>query len=635
MVQAQDTLLQETLLPIEIMESRDQEKEVVRLQRNHFLSYPASFDDPSRLLLKFPGISTLNDQSNFIVYRGLPPHYSKWSLYGAEIINPNHLSNTGTISDRGSRSAGGVNMLSGQVIGRMNYTGPSSHLHMGDAMAGISDITFRRSYKDQYFINIGLIGLEAGMEKVSPKSNFMINYRYSTLGALSALGVDLGDEEIKYQDITSSWVLDDMWGGELTFYGGWGRSSNLHEALKDSTLVTEIKDLKYIRYDNKVGFLGLHFNREEKLKWTLNYSSKNEAWESRPEIPVDLPGSYIAQKSTLKESLLSSSFEFKTGIWSVHQLLNFRNASVSPLQKEGQLFSRLRLLAHLDLTSQLMLRVGNDVVYDTWSEAWTIEPGLFLGYENWSADVRLNSMSISPELYFYSDQQTLNRVKSLNFSLAYRGPVYVEGFYHLLYDVPFINEPGTFYSDLDNQDGPVEKGAFTTNDGYSYGISLGVDKSLSSSSKVKLNATLMNSKSHLPEGETFNNPYNFGHIMNVQWMKTFSISDDKYLQLSTAFHYRGGANTHSIDAQRSASEYRTIYDYTAPFAERLNPYSRLDLRVNYIIKGSSGKQVISLDIQNITNNLNDAYNYYDPYVEEVLLKQQLGVIPILSYRRLW
>ena len=258
---AQDSLLISEFPPIEILETRDVENEIIRLQRNHFLSYPASFDDPSRLLMKFSGISVLNDQSNFIIYRGLPPHYSKWSIFGAEIVNPNHLSNTGTISDRTSRSAGGVNMFSGQVIGRMDYIGPSSTYHKGNAISGISDIRFRRSYQDQYFVNAGLIGLEAGMERSSGNSDFIVNYRYSTLGVLSAMGIDLGDETIRFQDLSSSLSFNNKFGGQLSLFGGWGKSSNDHDALEDPGLFSEAKDLQDIFYDNTLGIIGINLTQ--------------------------------------------------------------------------------------------------------------------------------------------------------------------------------------------------------------------------------------------------------------------------------------------------------------------------------------------------------------------------------------
>jgi len=41
---------------------------------------------------------------------------------------------------------------------------------------------------------------------------------------------------------------------------------------------------------------------------------------------------------------------------------------------------------------------------------------------------------------------------------------------------------------------------------------------------------------------------------------------------------------------------------------------------------------LALDLQNVANQKNAAYNYYDSQKGQILQKTQLGLIPILSYR---
>ena len=42
--------------------------------------------------------------------------------------------------------------------------------------------------------------------------------------------------------------------------------------------------------------------------------------------------------------------------------------------------------------------------------------------------------------------------------------------------------------------------------------------------------------------------------------------------------------------------------------------------------------MLALDIQNLTNAENAAFSYYDVQKGELVVKNQLGLIPILSYR---
>ena len=90
--------------------------------RNERLSrYPATFNDPARLLTYLPGAATDNDQGNNISVRGSSPNLNQWYLEGAEIVNPNHLSNAGTPSDNATVNGGGVLIPGFNVMEGMNF----------------------------------------------------------------------------------------------------------------------------------------------------------------------------------------------------------------------------------------------------------------------------------------------------------------------------------------------------------------------------------------------------------------------------------------------------------------------------------------------------------------------------------
>ncbi len=150
---------------MQISSSRIYDNGTVSLGRKQFLTVAGALEDPKRLLIKIPGISTANDQANSVIYHGMPAQYHQSSLYGSRILNPNHNSNAGTISDLPSSSAGGVNMMSGQVIGSLEFNGNPSNKSLG-SLAGMSDIKFRNPYKTGLTTNLSLIGLEAGFDKI-------------------------------------------------------------------------------------------------------------------------------------------------------------------------------------------------------------------------------------------------------------------------------------------------------------------------------------------------------------------------------------------------------------------------------------------------------------------------------------
>ncbi|MFN8337850.1 MAG: hypothetical protein U0T36_02405 [Saprospiraceae bacterium] len=71
----------------------------------------------------------------------MPPEFSRWQLFGADIVNPNHLANAGTANDLATGNAGGVNALSGSVLGLLSIPNQIQLIFLiQDVMAGVSNM---------------------------------------------------------------------------------------------------------------------------------------------------------------------------------------------------------------------------------------------------------------------------------------------------------------------------------------------------------------------------------------------------------------------------------------------------------------------------------------------------------------
>ena len=215
----------------------------------------ATFDDPSRVLYRHSGISIQNDQNNAIIYRGLPSEYMRWSIGGAEILNPNHLSNAGRITDQVSPAAGGVLGIPFDVINSFNFYGNPYDNSMFSSLSGVGEFNFNS--RSDNFVKLGLLGMEAGIQtegKLATKAHF----RYSTVGLLSDLGVDFDGEAIKFYDGFVQTEITD----KLTFIGSMGVSSNNKTAVADSSVIEEFKDLQDINFESKFWIAGLTYKTD-------------------------------------------------------------------------------------------------------------------------------------------------------------------------------------------------------------------------------------------------------------------------------------------------------------------------------------------------------------------------------------
>ena len=115
-------------------------------------------------------------------------------------------------------------------------------------------------YDHEFTGQIGLIRIHLAAEgPLSSRKNggsYLANYRYSTLGVLSAMGVDLGDEAIAFQDAAFHLKLPAKQLGSFSLFGMGGMSTNVFAAQRDTALWEVQKDRYDIGFDSKMGLLG-------------------------------------------------------------------------------------------------------------------------------------------------------------------------------------------------------------------------------------------------------------------------------------------------------------------------------------------------------------------------------------------
>jgi hypothetical protein len=209
---------------------------------------PANFFDPVRMITSYPGVVATNDQNNSIIVRGNSPNGLLWRLNGADIVNPNHLANAGMLSDRPAANGGGVNILSAQMLDRTDFYMGAFPANYGNALAGVIDMKLRNGNKNdfEYTAQASLIGLDFAAEGPLGKkhnNSFVANYRYSTVGLLSAAGVNFGDESISFQDFSFNTTFDQKMADVFLFsdYGAQAKTSSMQRkrrsALKTKTTI--------------------------------------------------------------------------------------------------------------------------------------------------------------------------------------------------------------------------------------------------------------------------------------------------------------------------------------------------------------------------------------------------------------
>jgi hypothetical protein len=629
-----DSSTWELVIPIEINEARPQVSNIINLSRKDFLSLSASFDDPSRLLVKFPGFSSPNDQNNGIVYHGMPAWMSGWTLYGAEILSPNHLSAAGTFNNSFSPTAGGVNAFSGQAIGKYTYrANPDIHT-TNDYFAGVSEIKLRDPYKNQVSLNTSLIGMEGGIDLKGKHWNLMSNARYSTVGLLSLLGADFGGEEINYQDVVAK--LGYSKGAvKLNVYGLVGSSTNSKDTITtESPLTTESYISRLQEESVIVSGINLEIDKENSLfESTINYSRNNKSEVLGRFEPLSSTG--LRTRDSIS-NLISTNTSYSIFRDKIDWEFNYRSKVLFEGGSDRFSLNQIGVFNKFYIHSRLFLNTGVSGL------------GRFGSIENkFSGNYALGLTWIDPS-YNYKSSIKFSRntqlgesngtfgseglTKSYNFqaqledqktqlSYSFFGHAFRQIFATTgrpLQEAFIFNN----FENIRNRAGGLVP--VPLSNALILGMSVSKKIQFTDRLNANVNYTFLRAKFREyqtgGEFETFNLP--FANRFNTNILITCREVFTPGLDLSFSTSIRDGFNTGFTET------------FEEPFSQKTPFYFRSDLRINYTPKRKNKKyeSFISLDIQNITNRKNVVGDFTDELTQEVLPREQLGILPVLSWR---
>lgn len=650
--------------------------------------FAATFYDPARLATSFAGVVSQNDGANNLVVRGNSPTTTTWWLEGAEIVNPNHTANAGTFSDRIMPSGGGVNIMSAQLLGDSYFFKGNYPTQYGNGLGGILDMRLRSGNNEthEYTAQVGLIGIDFAAEGPFNKeyaASYLVNYRYSTLGLLSQLGVPLGDEEISFQDLSFNITLPTEDLGTLTMFGMGGRSKNIFEAQRDKELWEFQKDRQDIYFTSQMGAIGGTYSVPfaDKALWKSTFiisamEANREAFQldsnyTRTPINRDVRQEAKISFSTMLQVRFNEQVRLKTGFVGTQYIQDVRAAdylredSVAIIMDGFSQNWLFRPYANLEYrpTTQLQLNFGMAYAYYVANQTGSPEPLFSIDYDfkknqSLSFSYRLQSQLQSPTVYFGADissnsffpeevgafgyNRRLDMSKAHHLGLAYRTNVLnqlninAEAYYQHLFDIPIIDNQNSTFSVINLLDEIIQDTLVSAGTGRNYGVEFTVQKFMDEGYYLLLTSSLFESKYTAADGIERDTRFNgnYGMVLSggkeFQW-QTFK-SNQRIFGINLKLTYLGGFRATPINEVESSKNQTTIFNENQPFSEQYPNYFKTDLRLYLKKNHKKYTTTLAIDIQNLTNQQNVAFDYFDTEKQEVVRKYQLGIIPILVYR---
>jgi len=627
--------------------------------------YAGSFNDPSRMASSYAGVSGSPEGDNDIVIRGNSPRGLLWRLEGIEIPNPNHFAEEGA-------TGGPISILNGNVLSDSDFFTGAFPSEYGNAYSGVFDIKLRKgnNEKREYSFQAGVLGLDASMEgpfKKGSSASYLVNYRYSSLSLLNAMGIKIaGDAVPKFQDASFNLSFPTLKYGTFNLFGVGG-ISNINEG--DTSYTND--------FATGMGVIGLghtyFLNKNTYIRTVLAVTGSSNKWKYNE---PDTSDTFILKAR--------EDFVYVNGRAAVtlNKKLDARNA-----MQLGLIYSRLTY----DLESanydndldRLVVDINDKGATDqlqgflSWkyrvNDKLTIYPGvhylrLFLN-DNYSIEPRLGlkwqvapNQSVNAGVGMHSKVETISNylaqhtypeggvvqhnkdlgfTKARHYVLGYENMLSknlmlrLELYYQQLYAVPIEDSANSTFSALNYTYGYTTRPLANKGTGTNYGIDLTLEKFFSNNYYFLATASLYESKYVAGDGIERGTRFNGSYVVNALGGKEFNIgrgTKARVFSVSAKGSWAGGRRYTPIDLDESREKGYTVRDESRAFEEQADAFMRFDLKLALRRDKKKTTRVWELDIQNVTNRLNMAGDYYDSSKDEIVTYTQLGFLPTLSYR---
>ncbi|SFH05790.1 TonB-dependent receptor [Pedobacter insulae] len=653
--------------------------------------YAGGFNDPSRILSNFAGVTSSQDGSNDIIVRGNSPKYIQWRLEGMQITNPNHFSDQSAVG-------GSISVLNNNLLATSDfYTGAFS-AEYGDVLSGVYDVKLRQGNNEKFesIFGLGVLGTELTLEgpfKKGYKGSFLVNYRYSTVSLLSNLGLAGGiDGTLNFQDAAFKVVLPTKKAGQFSFFGIAGFSNFLFEDVSPALWQTPGRrflpnkigenyqkgsqlanlGMNHILTINKNSHIhtGLSFSLEgvdddvfENFKVDtvtrnqLNFNGRLLRSTYRGEITynnklssklkLQVGSKYALLDYKFNQSMLTDSTNVRA------TLVNF-NENISTIRN----FINFRYRFNEKLTTVFGVQNMNVLL----NNKHTIEPRLSLNWELSKTSVLsagYGKHSTMESIHHYYSQiklsdgssiepnKDLDLLKAHHFVLGYEKRfskymmIKLETYYQDLYNLPVANDEGNIFATINEGLDFQYLDLVNKGSGKNYGVELTVERFFNKNFYYLVNASVYNSTYKALDGIERNTRFNGNYLVNVLFGKDFpklGKAQNKTISFNSRAFFGGGKKT--IPLLRGADgnlavdpASKRFYDYGKAYKNDIQDIYQLTMSLSYKINKPKATHEIFLNIENITNNRARLSEFYDPGEPgSVGYMKQGGVFPNLMYR---
>jgi hypothetical protein len=635
--------------------------------------FAGGLDDPARLVSAFAGVTTTHFGDNAIIVRGNSPKGVLWKLEGVEIPNPNHFA--------GANVAGGgfVTLFSSQLLAKSDFYTGAFPAEYGNSLAAVFDMRLRNGNRDkrEYTFQLGTMGIDISSEgpfQMGGRATYLFNYRYSTAGILSDLGIlPIGEQRSKYQDLSFKLNFPTKTAGVLSIWGIGGMDLSQKPEKRDSTEWEVVFDRINQDWYLNTGAVGISHryilgsNTYMHSTIALNGVSNTMDYKIIDTSLVLKPNWLIKDNSArltaavLLNHKFTASLTLRTGAnyhalffnYDMSGTINDAPSTFQNFVQENGSSDFIEYYFQFRYKSGRRLSVlpGIHFNYFALNKDYSIDPRLSAKWDfhpDHSLSIGYGKHSQREDLKFYLIQKIengetvypnrnlkLSRAHHLVFawdwSISQNMMLKVEPYYQHLFDIPGV--PNSSCSMINfKQDWSFRDSLENNSIGINRGVDITLERLLSRNYYFLVSASLFDSKYRADDQVRRNTRYNMRYVVNFLVGREFFIRRKNILGINARFNFTGGERVSPILMQASLRDRTVYYDDSRAFEDQYPPTSYLDLTLTYRINRSRYASMFALQVKNALAEpwrFGYSYNFRTGGIEN---NAEVVVLPVLSYK---
>lgn len=625
--------------------------------------YAAAINDPARMALMYAGVAGNNEQSNALIIRGNSPKGVLWRMEGVEIPNPNHFAEEGS-------TGGGISALSVNMLGNSDFFTGAFPAEYGNATSGVFDLKLRKGNheKREYALQVGILGADIAAEgPFSPKSkaSYLVNYRYSTLEMLKKAGLQIvGDATPDFQDGAFKLFFPIAKNSAVSLWGMGGLSRQIrHHTTQNDAFHSDraVVGLNFTHFISERSFV------DATLSWAANRQTYDAAKLQQVYLREENFTNQAYRLSLQFNHKFNARHSLRTGLIVSNLRFDLLNRTTdgskvsTTLNQQGkrylvQAYSQWKFR----ISSVLTLISGIHATLLALNQQKSIEPrgGLrwnFAPHHTISAGLGIHSRTEALSTYFAEVKgkdgsisfanENLALLKSAHFVAGYEfrprddWRLQVEAYYQRHYDVPIgtvTTKSAAWRTEslLNLMDGYTTDSLVSDGTGRNYGLDFTMEKFLTKGMYFIVTVSLYQAKYTARDGVERNSRFNGRFVQNILLGKEWKMGKTKAntLAVNVRSLWAGGNRYIPIDLTQSIRRNTTVRIYDRSYGEQLPNYFRFDTRISFTKNRRRTTSTVSVDIQNIFNQLNLYQPVYNSDTKSIQFDTQMGLVPILNWR---